>query len=97
MNLTNWPPKGLSWEVSFAPAIAVSRYENGGLDRHVAKGYFADSLAQKSIFSYSQITKSSNSCEGLAFEGPKTIFFVSERLSWLLLGSLRFPSFPALS
>ena len=31
MNLTNWPAKELSWEVRFAPAIAVSRYENGGL------------------------------------------------------------------
>ena len=67
MNLRNWPPKGLSWEVIFAPAIAVSRYENGGLDTHVAKAEFADGFMHKSDFSYFQITKSSNSCEGLAF------------------------------
>ena len=70
MNLTNWPPKGFSWEVSFAPAIAVSRYENGGLDTHDAKREFVDGLAQKSFifyFSYFQMTESSNSCEGLAF------------------------------
>ena len=47
MNLANWPPKGLSWEISFAPAIAVPRYENGGLNTHVAKGEFADGLVQK--------------------------------------------------
>ena len=70
MNLTNWPPKGLSWEVSFAPAIAVSRYGNCGPDTHVAKAEFADNSMQKydfSYFLYFQITKSSNSCGGLAF------------------------------
>ena len=30
MKSRNWPPKGLSLEVTFAPAIAVSRYENAG-------------------------------------------------------------------
>ena len=47
MNLTNSLPKELIWEISFAHAIAVPRYENGGLDTHVAKGEFADGLVQK--------------------------------------------------
>ena len=50
MNLANWPPKGLSWEVSFAPALAMSWYENGGLDTHVAKAEFADGFVQKYVF-----------------------------------------------
>ena len=50
MNLTNWPPKGLSWEVSFAPAITVSRYENGGPDTHVAKAEIADGFMQNHVF-----------------------------------------------
>ena len=40
MNYRNWPLKGLSLEVIFAPAIAVARHENGGLDTHVAKSEF---------------------------------------------------------
>ena len=48
--LRNWPPKGVSLEVTFAPAIAVARYENGGLDTHAAKGEFADGFVQKYVF-----------------------------------------------
>ena len=59
--------KKLSWEVSFAPAIAMPRYENGGLDTHVATPEFAGGFVRNMIFVYFQITKSSNSCEGLAF------------------------------
>ena len=44
MKSRNWPPKGLPLEVTFAPAIAVSRYENGGPVTHVAKREFADSF-----------------------------------------------------
>ena len=46
----NWPPKGLPLEVTFAPAIAVARYENGGPVMHVAKREFADSFVQKYDF-----------------------------------------------
>ena len=60
MNMTNWPPKGLSWEVSFAPTIAMSRYENGGLDTHVATPEFTEGFVRKHyfcIFSNNKIIK----------------------------------------
>ena len=50
MSLMDWPPKRLSWEVSFAPAIAMSRYENGGLDTHIATLEFAESFVRKYDF-----------------------------------------------
>ena len=50
MNLTNSPPKKLSWEVSFVPAIAILRYENGGLDTHVATPEFAEGFVRKYDF-----------------------------------------------
>ena len=50
MNLTNSPAKRLSWEVSFVPAIAILRYENGCLDTHDATPEFADSFVQKYDF-----------------------------------------------
>ena len=37
-------------EVAFAPAIAVSRYENGGPVTHLAKREFADSFVYKYDF-----------------------------------------------
>ena len=50
MKSMNWPPKGLPWEVAFAPAIAVSRYENGGPVTHLAKRGFVDSFVQNYDF-----------------------------------------------
>ena len=50
MNLMNSLPKRLSWEVSFVPAIAILRYENGCLDTHDATPEFADSFVQKYDF-----------------------------------------------
>ena len=50
MKSRNWPPKGLPLEVTFAPAIAVSRYENAGPVTYVAKREFADSFVQKYDF-----------------------------------------------
>ena len=50
MNPRNWPRKGVSLGVTFAPAIAVSHYENGGLNTHVAKGEFVDSFVQNYDF-----------------------------------------------
>ena len=50
MKSRNWPPKGLPFEATFAPAIAVSRYENGGPLTHVAKREIADSFVQKYDF-----------------------------------------------
>ena len=58
MNLTNLPPKRLSWEVSFSPTIAMSRYEHGGLDTHVATPEFAEGFVRKydfSVFSNNKI------------------------------------------
>ena len=50
MKLKNSPSKGFSLEVAFAPAIAVSRYENGGPVTHLAKREFADSFVQNYDF-----------------------------------------------
>ena len=50
MNLTNSPPKRLSSELSFAPAIAMSQYENGGLDTPVATPEFAEGSVRKYVF-----------------------------------------------
>ena len=61
MKSRNWPPKGLSLEVTFAPTIAVSRYENGGPVTHLAKREFTDSFVQKydfKDFANSKICKS---------------------------------------
>ena len=67
MKSRNWPPKGLPLEVAFAPAIAVSRYENGGPVTHLAKREFVDSFVQKYVFQTLQIVKLTNPCEGLIF------------------------------
>ena len=61
MKSRNWPPKGLPLEVTFAPAIAVSRYENGDSVTHVAKREFGDSFVQNydfKDFANSKICKS---------------------------------------
>ena len=50
MKLKNSPSKGFPLEVAFAPAIAVSRYENGGPVAHRAKREFADSFVQNCDF-----------------------------------------------
>ena len=50
MKLRNSPPKGFPLEVTFAPAIAVSRYENGGPVTHLAKHELADSFVQNYDF-----------------------------------------------
>ena len=50
MKSRNWPPKGLPLEVTFAPAIAVSRYENGGPVTHFAEREFVDSFVQNYDF-----------------------------------------------
>ena len=50
MKSRNRPPKGLPLEVAFAPAIAVSRYENGGPATHLAKREFADCFVQNYDF-----------------------------------------------
>ena len=60
MKSRNWPPKRLPLEVTFAPAIAVSRYENGGPVTHVANSELADSFVQRydfSAFANSKICK----------------------------------------
>ena len=61
MKLKNSPSKGFPLEVVFAPAIAVSRYENGGSIAHLAKREFADSFVQNydfKDFANSKICKS---------------------------------------
>ena len=61
MKSRNWPLEGLPSEVTFAPAIAVSRYENGGPATHLAKREFADSFVQNydfKDFANSKICKS---------------------------------------
>ena len=61
MKLKNSPSKGFPFEVAFAPAIAVSRYENGGPVTHLAKREFADSFVQNydfKDFANSKICKS---------------------------------------
>ena len=50
MKSRNWPRQGLSLEVTFAPTIAVSRYENCCLNTHVAKREFADNFMQNYDF-----------------------------------------------
>ena len=52
MKSRNWPPKRLPLEVTFAPAIVVSRHENGGPVRHVANNGFADGFVQKYDFQH---------------------------------------------
>ena len=51
MKSRKWPPKRVPLEVTFALAIAVSRYENGGPVTHVANSEFAYSFLQKHDFS----------------------------------------------
>ena len=61
MNLTNSLPKRLPLEVTFAPAIGMSRYENGGPITHVATPEFAEGFVRKydfSAFANSNICKS---------------------------------------
>ena len=61
MKLKNSPSKGFCLEVAFAPAIAVSRYENGDSVTHVEKGEFDDSFVQNydfKDFANSKICKS---------------------------------------
>ena len=67
MKSRNWPPKGLSLEVTFAPAIAVACHEHGGLDSHVAKSEFADNFVQKHDFEDFQITKFPSRAGDIAF------------------------------
>ncbi len=61
MKSRNSPSKGFPVEVAFAPAIAVSRYENGDPVTHVAKREFAKGFVRKydfSAFANSKICKS---------------------------------------
>ena len=75
MKLKNSPSKGFPLEVAFAPAIAVSRYENGGPVTHLAKREFADSFIQNydfKDFANSKICKSLRRSRFL--EVPKHLF-----------------------
>ena len=61
MKSRNWPSKRLPLEVTFAPAIAMPRYENGGPITHVATPEFAEGFVRKydfSAFANSKICKS---------------------------------------
>ena len=62
MKLRYSSSKGFPMEVPFAPAIAVSRYENGGPVTHLAKREFADSFVQN--YDFKDFANSKN-CESV--------------------------------